>query len=346
MAALALAESAEARLALAEAELPAAAAVVAHGKALGAGVLSEAFPALADGADELGSFRSSFLFPAADACGRRSVYLCGNSLGLQPAKTRQAVLADLDRWAALGVEGHFEDEAGKPMPGVPWWTIEDLAEGEAARIVGAEAGEVVIMNSLTVNLHLLLAAFYRPSGTRDVVVIEDQAFPSDEYAVQSVVSHHGLDPEACIVRVPHGADFVAAVEAVGERCAVVLVGALQYRDGAGLFNFTSTRVSSKQRPREKHPRFEFVPRDDRSSKDEPKRVENDRDRRFYKLEHVSPFSCPGTTAASGTTRGASRPRPTPSALYAASTAPTRRGTCPCGSTTTASTLHAGARTST
>ena len=112
------------------------------------------------------------------------------------------------------------------------------------------------------------------------VSIEDQAFPSDEYAVQSVVSHHGLDPEQCIVRVPHGADFVAAVEAVGERCAVVLVGALQYRDGAGLFNFTSTCVCSKRFPRGKHPGFEFAPRDDRSSQNEPKRVENDRDTRF------------------------------------------------------------------
>lgn len=211
--------------------LPCFAAVEAHATSLGTTVASPDFPAKADAADELRPFREKFLFPAADAAGRPSVYLCGNSLGLQPASTKQAVLADLDRWAALGVEGHFEDEPGRPNPGVAWWTIEDLAEAEAARLVGAEPGEVVIMNSLTVNLHLLLGAFYRPDGEREVVVVEDMAFPSDEYAVQSVVRHHGRDPAACIVRVPHGADFAAAVAELGDRCCVVLVGALQYYSG-------------------------------------------------------------------------------------------------------------------
>ncbi|KAJ1445688.1 pyridoxal phosphate-dependent transferase, partial [Pelagophyceae sp. CCMP2097] len=168
--------------------------------------------------------------------------LSGNSLGLQPAGVRAAVLEDLDRWAAHGVEGHFVSEG----PGVPWVDIEERSRDAAARIVGADdaALEVALMNSTTVNLHVLLSAFYQPTAQRNKILIEAGAFPSDDYAVQSTLQRHGYGA-AEIVRVDVlggvagirdgdvGTDaVVAAIERAGSSLAVVLVGALQYYSGA------------------------------------------------------------------------------------------------------------------
>jgi len=209
--------------------LPASAPIVAEAETLGLAVDSAAFAAALDAGDALAGFRGRVHFPRAAADGRAPVYLCGNSLGLQPVAVRQAVCEDLDRWAALGVEGHFEDDSA---PGAAWWTIEDCAEAEAAELVGAEPGEVVVMNSLTVNLHLLLAAFYRPRGRRTKILVEAGAFPSDEYAVQSLLRNRGLDPASDLVRVAgDSAALCAGVRALGEECALVLVGAVQYYSG-------------------------------------------------------------------------------------------------------------------
>ena len=188
---------------------------------------SDAFARALDDEDALKEYRTKFCFPP-PSNGRDALYLCGHSLGLQPRATRRAVLDDLDRWAQYGVEGHF----AQPSGGTAWWTIEDVAEAEAARLVGAQRSEVVLMNSLTVNLHLLLSAFYRPVGSRRKILIEAHAFPSDEYAVQSCVASRGGDIAADIIRVDGNIDaLVAAIAKHATSLAVVLVGAVQYYSG-------------------------------------------------------------------------------------------------------------------
>lgn len=139
-----------------------------------------------DIADPLRHIRSLFSVPA-------PVYLCGNSLGPQPHPVRAAVQTHLDKWASLGVAGHFTSPD-------PWADIEVSAAAAVAPIVGAKPAEVAIMNSLTVNLHLMLTTFYRPSGKRKCIIIEDGAFSSDEYALQTHIAARGLDPENVIVR--------------------------------------------------------------------------------------------------------------------------------------------------
>jgi kynureninase len=144
------------------------------------------FAATLDSADALAPYRRAFDLPRR---GRRGlVYLCGHSLGPLPKYARRAVEAELDRWAELGVEAHFEGHD-------PWYSYHERFAAPLARLVGAHPDEVVAMNSLTVNLHLMLATFYRPKGKRTKIVIERGAFPSDRYAVQSQLCHHGFDPK-------------------------------------------------------------------------------------------------------------------------------------------------------
>ncbi|MEV0004116.1 kynureninase [Micromonospora sp. NPDC050980] len=159
-------------------------------------------------------------------------YLAGNSLGLQPRATAGELVADLDAWRRLGVEGHLEAER-------PWLPYHELLTGPAARLVGARATETVVMNSLTVNLHLLMVSFYRPAGERTKIVIEDSAFPSDSYAVRSQARFHGLDPDTAVVRLRPRAgedtlrtsdvtDFLAAE---GRTVALLLLGGVNYLTG-------------------------------------------------------------------------------------------------------------------
>jgi kynureninase len=150
-------------------------------------------------------------------------YFAGNSLGLQPRATRAALLTELDDWARLGVEGHFEATH-------PWLPYHEELRGPAARLVGARPEETVVMNSLTVNLHLMMASFYRPVGDRKRILIEDNAFPSDSYAVRSQAAFHGLDPDHDVVRVPVESilDYLARE---GERVALVLLGGVNYLTG-------------------------------------------------------------------------------------------------------------------
>lgn len=150
-------------------------------------------------------------------------YLAGNSLGLQPKATRDELLEDLDAWATLGVEGHLTGDR-------PWLPYHEQLTEPAARLVGALPSETVIMNSLTVNLHLLMVSFYRPSGARNRILIEDSAFPSDSYAVRSQARFHGLDPDQTIWRVPCGEVF-DALEREGESVALVLLGGVNYLTG-------------------------------------------------------------------------------------------------------------------
>ncbi|MFY1703890.1 kynureninase [Micromonospora sp. WMMA1923] len=161
-----------------------------------------------------------------------TAYFAGNSLGLQPRATRTDLLADLDTWSQIGVEGWFESQR-------PWTRYHELLTGPTARLVGARTTETVVMNTLTVNLHLLMVSFYRPAGERTRIVIEDAAFPSDSYAVRSQARFHGLDPDETVVRLRPRAgedtlrteDVTAYLAAEGERVALVLLGGVNYLTG-------------------------------------------------------------------------------------------------------------------
>ncbi|MEJ3748563.1 kynureninase [Actinomycetes bacterium KLBMP 9797] len=166
--------------------------------------------------------RHLFHVPPADG-GRypEAAYLVGNSLGLQPRATRAAVEAELDSWARRAVEGHFEGDR-------PWVPYHEALRGPAARLVGGEPRETVVMGALTVNLHLLMASFYRPRGARTLIVIEDAAFPSDSYAVRSQARWHGLDPDQTVIRTEDARKTIAEY---GDRIALVLLGGVNYRTG-------------------------------------------------------------------------------------------------------------------
>ncbi|TLY52696.1 MAG: kynureninase, partial [Gammaproteobacteria bacterium] len=145
-----------------------------------------------DAADPLAAFRGEFLIPGHGAAGGELIYLCGNSLGLQPRATRSALNAELDAWAEHAVEGHFRGAH-------PWMPYHQFVRDHLAELVGAEPGEVVAMNSLSVNLHLLMVSFYRPTRERPAILIERGAFPSDRYAVESQVRFHGFDPATALI---------------------------------------------------------------------------------------------------------------------------------------------------
>jgi kynureninase len=147
---------------------------------------NESFAHRLDADDPLRSFREQFLLPCRPD-GTPFVYLCGHSLGLQPRGARALVEQELDDWARLGVEGHFHGRT-------PWYSYHETLRDGGARLVGALPHEVVFMNSLTVNLHLMMATFYLPSGRRRCILIDEPAFPSDLYAVQSQNRHHGVPP--------------------------------------------------------------------------------------------------------------------------------------------------------
>jgi len=184
-----------------------------------------------DAADPLRELRTRFALPR-DAHGAPLLYLCGHSLGLQPLAARDIVNAELDDWARLGVLGH--EQAQRPW--VPYH--ENLTAGLAA-LGGAHPGEVVAMNSLTVNLHLMLASFYRPRARRSRILMEAGAFSSDRHAVTSQIAWHGLDPEQELLELaPPPGEVTLAEEHIeeclqrhGEEIAVVLWPGVQFRTG-------------------------------------------------------------------------------------------------------------------
>ena len=184
-----------------------------------------------DAADPLASLRARFLLPK-DAQGDDQAYLCGHSLGLQPKDTRRYLDEVLDDWARLGVEGHH---AGNR----PWIPYAEALQDGFARLAGAQRDEVVGMNTLTVNLHLLMASFYCPQGRRIAILVEEGAFSSDRHAVVSQIQWHGLDPATALIEVaaPAGRDLVdeSQVEALlaerGDEVALVLWPGVQYRTG-------------------------------------------------------------------------------------------------------------------
>ena len=194
------------------------------------GLFSEAHALAQDLADPLAHFRALFHIPQHQ--GHDQWYFCGNSLGLQPKSVRAALQQELDDWAAYGVEGHFHAKH-------PWMPYHSELRDLLAECVGAKPVEVVAMNSLTVNLHLLMVSFYRPTPTRPAIVIEQGAFPSDRYAVESQIRFHGFDPAECLIEVAADPDTgLVAEDALaqvmaehGHRVALILWPGVQYRSG-------------------------------------------------------------------------------------------------------------------
>jgi kynureninase len=146
-----------------------------------------------DAVDPVAPYRDRFYLPH-HTDGSPLIYFCGHSLGLQPRSARSLVLAELDAWAEHGVEGHFRGDA-------PWYSYHELVRDAGARLVGARPDEVVFMNGLTVNLHLMFATFYRPTPDRWRILIDEPAFPSDRYAVASQLIHHDFAPRDGLVTV-------------------------------------------------------------------------------------------------------------------------------------------------
>jgi kynureninase len=199
-----------------------------------------------DAGDSLAGFRSRFLLPR-DESGRPRAYLCGNSLGLQPAAVPERVQAELEAWSRLAVDAHFD-------AGTPWYSYHEVFREPGARLVGARPGEVVMMNSLTVNLHLMLVSFYRPAGARRKILVEGDAFPSDTYAVKSQLRFHGHDPaEALIVARPRKGescirteDLLELIDRHGDEIALVLLSGVHYFTGQ-LFDIPAITRAARAR---------------------------------------------------------------------------------------------------
>lgn len=184
-----------------------------------------------DAADPLKGERDLFAIPKDDA-GKDVAYFTGNSLGLMPHSARDAIQQELDDWATLGVDAHLH---GKH----PWFGYHERFRETGARLVGARPGEVVMMNGLTANLHLMLASFYQPRGNRTRIMVEDALFPSDDYVVESHINHRGLDARANTIRLrPREGehtlrtdDVVGAIHDAGDTLALVMLAGVQYRTG-------------------------------------------------------------------------------------------------------------------
>ena len=183
-----------------------------------------------DQADPLNAYRAQFHIPKTPQ-GRDAIYLCGNSLGLQPKAIEAALMQELTDWKNLGVEGHFHAKQ-------PWMPYHEFLTKQLAALVGAKPIEVVAMNSLTVNLHLLMVSFYRPTKMRYKIIIERGAFPSDRYAVLSQLKFHGFDESGLIELTPRDGettlrteDIEALIAREGESVALILIGGVNYYTG-------------------------------------------------------------------------------------------------------------------
>lgn len=199
-----------------------------------------------DAEDPLRQFRERFHIPPASD-GTPLIYFAGNSLGLMPKVTKQVVEQELDDWARLGVDAHLEGKT-------PWYSYHETVRETAAGLVGAMPHEVVCMNSLTVNLHLMLATFYRPSESRFKILMEEPAFPSDTYATKSQIAHHGFDPKnALVLAGPRNGEsiispevFDEVLEKEGDRIAVVLIAGVNFFTGQ---RFDIARITNAARRR-------------------------------------------------------------------------------------------------
>ena len=198
-----------------------------------------------DAQDELRRYREEFYFPKVN--GKQVIYFTGNSLGLQPKRTKAYVEEVMNDWANLAVEGHFYSDK-------PWWDYQERFAVPLSDIVGAKPSEVGVMNTLTVNLHLLMVSFYNPTPHKYKIICEEKAFPSDQYMFQSQVKFHGYDPKDAIVEIKRREgeanirleDVLAKIEEVGSELALVLIGGVNYYTGQVFDMKTITAAGQKQ----------------------------------------------------------------------------------------------------
>lgn len=191
---------------------------------------TKAFAEQLDANDILNGFRDKFYIPVLH--GNEAIYFTGNSLGLQPRTTQDYVLDELEDWASFGVEGHFHARQ-------PWFSYHEIFPGLLSPIVGAFPEEIVVMNQLTVNLHLLMASFYRPDSKRFKIICEAKAFPSDQYAIETQVRFHGFDPATAIIEVAprdgehciRTEDILQTIRDHAAETALVLFGGVNYYSG-------------------------------------------------------------------------------------------------------------------
>src|SRR6266576_6177431 len=191
----------------------------------------EQFAMQLDSEDPLRHFRQKFHLPLGKD-DRPLIYFAGNSLGLMPKAARAIVEEELDNWAKLGVDAHH-------AAGTPWYTYQEALREPTSRLVGAKPLEVICMNSLTVNLHLMMATFYRATKSRFKILMEEPAFPSDTYAIKTQLIHHGLDPkDALVLARPRKGEFTVRTEEIidlidrnAEQLAVVMIGAVNFFTG-------------------------------------------------------------------------------------------------------------------
>ncbi len=182
-----------------------------------------------DANDPLKNFRGEFVFPKFG--NKPTLYFTGNSLGIMPKAAKLEVENELEKWSSLAVEGHFKGEN-------PWFDYHKLAKKATAAMVGASQNEVVVMNTLTVNLHLLLVSFYKPTQQRFKIICEEKAFPSDQYALETQAIHHGFDPKDAIIEIKQDANGYISLDTIeatlqehGDETAVLLMGGLNYYTG-------------------------------------------------------------------------------------------------------------------
>jgi len=198
-----------------------------------------------DSEDPLGGFREKFNLPLGKD-GKPLIYFAGNSLGLMPKSARAVVEEELDHWAKLGVEAHHGADT-------PWYSYHEAVREPLARLAGAQPNEVVCMNSLTVNLHLMMATFYRPTRSRFKILMDDPAFPSDTYAVKTQIVHHDLDPDNALVlaRARQGEfnirteEIIELIETNHDQLALVLIAAVNFFTGQLLDILAITKAAQK-----------------------------------------------------------------------------------------------------
>ena len=206
----------------------------------------EEFAVQLDTVDSLKDFREKFHLPLGKD-GKPLIYLAGNSLGLMPKSARRVVEQELEDWARLAVDAHLGAKT-------PWYSYHETLREPAARMVGAQPNEVICMNSLTVNLHLMMATFYRPTKARFKILMEEPAFPSDTYAVKSQIVHHGFDPkQALVLARPREGEFTvrqgeieALLEKEGEQVALVLFAGVNFFTGQ-LFDIQKITAAAQKR---------------------------------------------------------------------------------------------------
>ena len=206
----------------------------------------EDFALRLDAEDSLCGFREKFHLPVGKD-GKPLIYFAGNSLGLMPKSARQIVEQELDDWATLGVDAHLDANT-------PWYSYHETLREPVARLVGAQPNEVICMNSLTVNLHLMLATFYRPTKSRFKILMEDPAFPSDTYAIKTQIVHHGLDPKnALALARPRKDEFTARTEDIvdlvekhGDEIALVMIAGVNFFTGQ-LFDIPTITQAAQRR---------------------------------------------------------------------------------------------------